>query len=676
MILDFSQNNINIVFEITEQNTVALKDFSLAPYKTETKKELQWCSIADIHLSGENPHGHHGAKHTGTSGSFSLKYKSHNYYENNIGNKLEFILEDNKMSVTVHYQFYKDISAIRAWTTVTNICNEPIGLEYVSSFSYTSFETDNPIISVPHNTWCREANWRKYSMSDLGLDRLNNSSLKRISATNTGTWSAKEYLPMGAMSGEHTTLLWQIEHNGSWHWEISDVADMIYLKISGPTDQENSWYKELKCGESFESVKACITVGDSFDKALEEMTKYRRQICKNNEANSTLPVIFNDYMNCLCGNPTAEKMIPVIDKAAESGAEYYCIDAGWYADGAWSDAIGEWKPSTWRFPNGIKEIFDYIRSKGLIPGIWLEIEVMGITCRNLDRFEDECFFMRHGKKVADNSRYLFDFRNPKVREFATSVIDRIVGEYGVGYIKMDYNLEGGVGTEVNSDSFGDGLLEHNRAYLSWVDEIIAKYPDLILENCGSGGMRMDYAQLSRFHIQSVSDQENYRNTAYIAAGAPTAVLPEQAAIWSYPQKDDNDDAVIFNMVGPMLQRIHLSGRLHNLTDEKFALVKEAVECYKKIRKDIPSAIPFYPIGVPKQTDDWLCLAFKCKDSTRLAVWRMGSDTDSITIPFDSEIGNVKRLYPSKETYKAEKRDNGVTVTLPEKFCAVLIEINY
>ena len=62
MILDFSQNNINIVFEITEQNTVALKEFSLAPYKPEIEKTLKWCSIADIHLSGENPDDHHAAK--------------------------------------------------------------------------------------------------------------------------------------------------------------------------------------------------------------------------------------------------------------------------------------------------------------------------------------------------------------------------------------------------------------------------------------------------------------------------------------------------------------------------------------------------------------------------------------------------------------------------------------
>lgn len=60
----------------------------------------------------------------------------------------------------------------------------------------------------------------------------------------------------------------------------------------------------------------------------------------------------------------------------------------------------------------------------------------------------------------DRSRYQLDFRHPLVVEHVTEVIDRVVRDYGVGYIKMDYNIEPGIGTEVDADSFGDGLLEH------------------------------------------------------------------------------------------------------------------------------------------------------------------------------------------------------------------------
>lgn len=81
-------------------------------------------------------------------------------------------------------------------------------------------------------------------------------------------------------------------------------------------------------------------------------------------------------------------------------------------------------------------------------------------------------------------------------EHADRVISRLVEEYGISYIKMDYNINAGIGTEYAADSPGDGLLQHNRAYLSWLKNIMARYPQLVIENCGSGGLRMDYALCS------------------------------------------------------------------------------------------------------------------------------------------------------------------------------------
>ena len=76
-----------------------------------------------------------------------------------------------------------------------------------------------------------------------------------------------------------------------------------------------------------------------------------------------------------------------------------------------------------------------------------------------------------------------------------------------------------------------------KAYLAWLDGVFARYPELIIENCSSGGMRIDYAMLSRYSIQSTSDQDDYRRYATIAANAPTGLCPEQSAIWSYPLTD-------------------------------------------------------------------------------------------------------------------------------------------
>ena len=64
--------------------------------------------------------------------------------------------------------------------------------------------------------------------------------------------------------------------------------------------------------ESIESVKCAVgSVTGSFDKAMGELTKYRRKIRRRNKDNQRLAVIFNDYMNCLWGDPTAEKEFPL-----------------------------------------------------------------------------------------------------------------------------------------------------------------------------------------------------------------------------------------------------------------------------------------------------------------------------------------------------------------------------
>lgn len=669
MLLDFSQNNMFVQFEITEEQNVALKHFSNVAPKNDDKA-LDACLISDVHICGDMPDGRWGAKHIVTSEMAKLKYKEHKYYENEYGNKLEFVLTSEKTETVVHYQFYKDIAALRAWKTVKNISSEAFGLEYVPSFAYTGLEEDDLKIMIAHNSWSYEFDWKEYTLPELGFDKR--AASKRISFANTGTNSSKEYLPFAAAVSNDTALLWQIENNGSWQWEIGGIANMLYLKLSGPTEQENVWYKTLQPGEMFESVKTGIAIGNRFESALAAMTLYRRKIFCDNEYNQKLPVIFNDYMNCLWADPTEEKMIPMIDKAAELGCEYYCMDAGWYAEGSWFDSVGDWKEQKKRFPNGIAKVFDYVRSKGMIPGIWLEIEVMGVQCPILDQFDDECFFMRHGKRVVNRGRYQFDFRNKKVREFASSVIDRLVTEYGAGYIKLDYNITPGVGTEVAADSFGDGLLEHNRAYLNWIREIKAKYPTLLLENCSSGGMRIDYAMLSEHHLQSVTDQSDFKKITYIASAAPTAVLPEQSAIWAYPVADNTEDETALIMANAMLQRIHLSGQVDKMGDKKERLMKEAVTCYKQIRSKIPNSTPFFPIGIPQIGDSVLCYGFRSNDSIRMAVMCLNEENKTLTIPVNYQTAKI--LYPSDSKIETADAKEGLNVKFPSAWTAAIIEL--
>lgn len=712
------ENGIHIVLGITDENLLKLLHFSHVDFAEENlckptkecKKEdvrrreqniNESYQLVQISLSGYNrPFEKHGNKHIVTAPGYLLKYVSMDDVRNDIGRKLVITQEDTEVTgtrVVTTMQFYDGTSIVRCTNKVTNIGTENQTLEYLSSFCYTGIEKEGTASSddkinmwIPFNGWQKEMSWKKFSFGDLGMDQTQPTITQRtsqtIEITNTGNWSTKKYLPMGYIENveAHSSLFWQIEHNGSWHYEIGDQHNNFYLCVSGPTELQSQWFKILKPGESFESVPVAVGVAaDDFGKAMGELTKYRRMIRRPNQDNEDLPVIFNDYMNCLFGDPTTEKELPLIDAAAECGCEYYVIDAGWYAPGEWWDSVGEWQESRERFPNGIIEVTDYIRKKGMVAGVWLELEVMGIECEKAKKVPDDWFFVRHGKRVFDRSRHQLDFRNPEVIAHVDEVIDRVVRDYGVGYIKMDYNIEPGTGTEIGADSFGDGLLEHERAYLRWIDGVFARYPDLVIENCSSGGLRIDYALLSRYSIQSTSDQEDYRNYATISANAITGVTPEQAAVWSYPMKNGDKEEVIYNMVNVMLLRIHQSGHLAELSEERFDLVKEGIACYKEIRQDIKKAVPFWPLGLADNKDTWLCAGIKTDEKAYLAVWKRYAPEDTVEIDltnslseFNKPICDVRCIYPQKEEveYTFDKDFNVLKVTFDKPVMARLFEI--
>ncbi len=694
------ENEINLVFEITDNKEIKFLHFSALEFDESaivSDYEKNGFRLYELQISGlDRPEERHGNKYIVSAPGYKMKYIEHKDYRNEIGRKLEIITSDEETGayVTTHFQFFNGISTIQSYNVVENRGTSDFGLEYISSFNINGISKEGLLsndekikIGMVHNSWVREVVWKEYTLEQLGLENSQTDrpirSSKAIGVSNTGNWSAKEYVPMGCVRNLETksNLFWQIEHNGSWHWEISDQTNHLYLQLSGPTEIESHWFKTLKVGESFTSVPVGVGVSiGEVESIAEELTKYRRAIRRENDDNKKLPVIFNDYMNCLWANPTTAKEIPLIDKAHEIGAEYYVIDAGWYAPGDWWDSVGEWMPSLERFPNGIEEVIEYIQSKGMVAGLWLELEVMGIYCKYAKEFPEECFFIRHGKRIYDRSRYQLDFRHPRVIELANSVIDRIVSEYKVGYIKMDYNIEPGIGTEINSDSFGDGLLQHQRAYIEWLKSVFERHPNLVIENCSSGGLRMDYSLLKHHSIQSTSDQEDFKQYATIAANSPIAVTVEQAAVWSYPQATSSKEETVFNMVNAILLRIHQSGTLGDMGKDTLDLVTEGVTYYKTIRDDIKESFPFWPLGFSNFADDWVSLGLKTNNKSYLALWRRGGH-DTITLPLEHLKGKdlvVKCAYPSYQNcnFSWNKESGTLVVKLPELTSARIFEFEY
>ncbi len=595
------------------------------------------------------------------------------------------------------------LPVLRSRVRLRNDGTRPLVVQSVSSLLLGNLPGPDALdVHRARNDWLAECRWYteplRDTVADINVGAHQHDSRAALALTGRGSWPTDGHLAMGALTERDggRAWLWQIESPAGWRWDLGERAHGTYLALNGPTDAEHQWRVRLTPGAEFTTVQGALALGSGFDDALGALTSYRRAVRRPHPDHSALPVVFNDYMNTLMGDPTTEKLLPLIDAAAEAGAEYFCVDSGWYDDtGGWWDSVGEWLPSAGRFPDGgIHVVLDRIRERGMVPGLWLEPEVVGVRSPVAATLPPEAFFQRDGVRISEQGRHQLDLRHPAARAHLDRAVDRIVGDWGVGYLKLDYNIAVDPGTcapgPLGDIAPGAGLLGHAQAYLDWLSDVLDRHPGLVVENCASGGMRMDGATLAVTQLQSTSDQQDPLRFPPIAAAAPTAVPPEQGAVWAYPQPEFDDDLINFTLGGALLGRIHLSGHLNRMSDHQLALVRDAVTAYKSLRGDLAEAVPFWPLGLPGWTDEWLALGMRVPGTggdagdraSYVSVWRRGEETGrgetELRLPVGHLAGRQVRteiLHPAARTTGSAVWDgDGLRVSLPRTPGVLLIRL--
>lgn len=687
--ISFGDHKIRFHFVIDDDRNINFYD-DLPSDLTESQKWLltHKSNPVEIHISGHPTIDHCGDRYIFTSESLTLKYIRHYYIKDDDSKTLVIVQKNKYLKVLSYYQLYYNTHVIRCYNEVINISKETLTLEYVSSFAkkdmigYHHF--DKATLSIPHNSWFLECQWKSYRLMDIGIVSINEiKNFKKFCLSNTGAWSSKNYLPMGMLFDPitHTNFLWQIEANGSWSYELGDFVGNVTLNLSGPTFQENGWSKRLKPKERFVSVKVAITKARNYEQCLANMTHYRRKIVRKANDHDHNPIIFNEYMlaswNCP-SDMTAHQLAPT---AIKLGAEYFVIDCGWHDE--IKDPfyyVGKWEESHSKYPEGLKKTLGYIRQLGLKPGLWLEPEVVGALGDAQEIWDEDCFFHRFQKRLVISNRYQLDFRNKKVQSFFEAKIDQLVNEFHVEYFKLDYNIEPGMGMDSKDQSFGDALLEHNRAYHSFIERIGRKYPHIIIESCASGGNRLDYLTLDNVNIVSTSDQIKFDIYPYIIANILSAVIPEQAGIWCYPmlenakEEDITYEDININILNSIIGRVHLASKLYLLSKEKQDFIKEGMLFYHQLDEFKKGAVPIFPLGFASYGDSHLCFGLRNGNKAYLWVYNMRGTKDiSISL---KKVKKVTVAFPKKLPTNYELKGHKLIVHPLKTMMARLFEVEY
>ena len=677
-------------FEIKEDSVslVGHGDYKTAPQ-----------GFAELQLAGKNVPSHLNGKTVRSSESKNLKYFSHSLGDN----KLVITQRSESVTIRTTFENFSDGRAISVYNEIINESVFDIIIENAPSFVLKRI-FDKPLSASKsiyftkflqgHHSECQP---RKNSFDELGLYDGSWESQRKVFFASVGSQTTKEQLPLGIIEDVDTgaVLEFRINSGCSWFYELSDYDMGFYLSAGSAELNHLGWAKKLSPNESYKTVSMVLSYGKSLYEASVGMTDYLRTIKPQCLPDANLPTIFNEYMHLSWDCPAEERVRELAPTIAKTGVKYYVIDCGWHNEEDGDKVypyVGQWKESKRRFPGGIRATTDFIRACGMKAGLWIEPEIVGVNCKEmLEFYDDDCFITRFGKKIAVGDRYFLDYRNQKVRNYMTETIRRMVEDYGVDYIKFDYNQDIGVGTDSNAFALGEGLEACANAYLEWVGEMTRRFDNVVFENCASGGMRLDYKFLSKFSLVSTSDQTDYRLYPYIAGNISFAVLPEQAAVWSYPvdsycgcsevfspdydsvNAKISEEQVIFNMVNSFLGRMHLASYVNFLNERKFELIKEGIKVYDGLSEFKKSAYPFLPNGFCRFGDKLVASGLINGDKIILAVWNTG-EAGCKTINLGVKVKSLKTVYPKNSALKVVENDGILKIEFTESYQARLFEI--
>ena len=426
-----------------------------------------------------------------------------------------------------------------------------------------------------------EPSWQVYGAQSIRYGQVGSMPVRRFFP-----WFMVEDVKYGCIIGGNLAI------PSSWQLEVFSEDNRPAVS-GGIADREfGQWMKTLKPGEVFATPAAELTCCQgTLDQACARLTgRQRENLDRAPAIERDMPIIFNEFCTTW-GNPTEERMEKIAARLEGKGIAYCVIDAGWHADPerGWESNMGDWIPSLENFPHGLKAAADCIRAHGMIPGLWFEPETAG---KDADIYQNgEMLLTRDGVPITTDRRRFLDMRKPAVIRHLDRQVIGCLKENGFGYLKVDYNDNIGLGCD-GEESLGENLRRHMECSREFYRKIRRELPELVMENCSSGGHRLEPSMMGLFSMASFSDAHECVSGPIIAANVHRAIQPGQSQIWAVLRAEAEDKRLRYVLAGTFLGRMCLSGDVDNLSDGQWEIVDGSIAFYRKCAGIIRDGITY------------------------------------------------------------------------------------
>ncbi|MBQ3827061.1 MAG: alpha-galactosidase, partial [Prevotella sp.] len=434
-----------------------------------------------------------------------------------------FTMKDKLMPVTVkvYYKAYKNVDVIETWTEIVHQEKKAITLKRFDSGHLTLRQGDVWITHL-HGNWAAEAEPTMEPLT-LGMKTIRNSD----GARNSHLDAPEIMLSLDGKPQEQTgrTIGLALCWSGNFELRVNTLSHKEHHVYAGIDPLSSEYVLEPK--EVFETPHLALAYShDGMGGVSRIFHNWARKEGMLHRGMKTGDILLNSWEGIYL-DITEEKIIKMMDDIAAFGGELFVMDDGWFGDKyprkKDDSSLGDWVVDKNKLPNGIKALTDAARQRKIKFGIWIEPEMTNTTSELYEKHPDWVLQTkgRHLKLGRGGTQIVLDMANPKVQDFVFKVVDDLMTQYPeISYIKWDANASiQNYGSLYLPKSKQNNLsIDYHRGLIKTLKRIREKYPDLVIQDCASGGGRANYGLLPYFDEFWVSDNTDALQRVYIQYG--------------------------------------------------------------------------------------------------------------------------------------------------------------
>ena len=319
------------------------------------------------------------------------------------------------------------------------------------------------------------------------------SKQAQIDIAPNGGRSSDGVLPFFNLEWDNGGLAGAIGWSGQWSMRVKRSGRNLNVSAG-----QQTVHLKLHPGEEIRSPKILLVSWEGKD-YLSGCNSLRRLILDQYSPRidgklAIPPVTENTWFIFNQGNDVTEANQKAhMPSMAESGVEGYWLDAGWF-EGGWPAGAGNWVPKKAAFPSGLKPVGDEAHKLGMKFVLWFEPE--RVTSNSLVAKEHPEWVMHHPGEAAWGA--LFNLGDPAANKWITEYFSKCISDWGIDVLRIDFNIAPLPFWKADDAPDRQGISEIRYIeglYKMW-DTLLKRHHGLTIDNCASGGRRIDLETIS------------------------------------------------------------------------------------------------------------------------------------------------------------------------------------